>query len=72
MKSCVGGVRVFMMAYLAIYFVLLEDISFWMIFYFRVCILGGYILQFKLFHWNTCFTGRHILLDDSPYRRTPL
>ena len=29
-KSCVGGVHVFMMAYLAICSVLLEDISYWM------------------------------------------
>ena len=28
-SSCVGGVHVFMMAYLAICFVLLEDISYW-------------------------------------------
>ena len=29
-KSCVGGVHVFMMAYLAICFALLEDISYQM------------------------------------------
>ena len=30
MNSCVGGVHVFMMAYLAICSVVLEDISYWM------------------------------------------
>ena len=29
-RSCVGGVLVFMMAYLAICFILLVDISYWM------------------------------------------
>ena len=29
-RSCVGGIHVFMMAYLAICSVLLEDITYWM------------------------------------------
>ena len=59
-SSCVGGVLVFVMAYIAICSVLLEDILTGYMFYLRVCIIGGHVLQLILFHWNTCFAGGHI------------
>ena len=55
-RSCVSGVHVFMMAYLAICSDLLEDIFF----------------LDDMFYLNTYFTGGHIVLDDSSYSRTPL
>ena len=39
--------------------------------YGRVCVIGGHVLQF-MFRWNTCFTGGHILLDDSSNGRKPI
>ena len=53
-RSCIGGVHVFRMAYLTIYCVLLEDMSYWrhVFLYWRACFVvrdilhftGGYIL----------------------------
>ena len=39
-------------------------------FYLRVGIIGGHILQFKMSYWGTCFTGGYILQDDLLYRGT--
>ena len=65
MWEVIGGVHVFMMAYLAMLCYtgrrfLLDDM-----FYLRVRIIGGHVIQFEWFHW-------HILLDDLSYRRAPL
>ena len=60
-RSCIGGVHVFRMAYLTIHcffagrYVLLEDM-----FFLRVCILGGHVLQFEM---------SYILLEGMSYRR---
>ena len=57
--SCIGGVHVFRMAYFTICCVLLE-----VMFYLRVCIIGGRVLLFEMSYWGICITGGHILQDD--------
>ena len=62
------------MAYVGICFILLENISYWMNVYLRVCIIGGHGLQYNsltgvhvlqegIFYWMISFTGGHLLYE---------
>ena len=63
-RSCIGGVHVFRMAYHAICYVLLKDMSYWRScllegrYYRRACIAIGYVLLgygHHVFHENMCY-----------------
>ena len=41
-------------------------------FFLRVCIIGGHVSLFMLFHWNTCFAGRYVLEEVIYYMRACL
>ena len=42
-------------------------------FYLRVCIIGGHDLLFEMSYWGTCFfKGGYILQDDMLYRVCPI
>ena len=58
-KSCVGGVHFFMMEYLSICSVLLEDISNWV-----TCLLEG------MYYWGACLTVLVVPLEYVFYWRT--
>ena len=69
-RSCAGGVHVFRMAYVTICCVLLENISYWMTFYYlmgyvfrRACLAVGDVLRAYMFYrWmRTGFTGGYVL-----------
>ena len=62
---CIGGVHIFRMTYLTICYALLEDISHWRTSFFRVCIIGGHVLQFEMssFYSRVFLIGSHVLLE---------
>ena len=59
---------------------LLENISYWMTFYYLVCIIGGHALQLEMSYWSTCFyrwmrtgfTGGYVIKEGMYYMRACL
>ena len=59
-KSCIGGVHVFRVEYLTICCVLLENMSYWRMFFFRVSTMEGVF----------CSLRCHVLLESMSHRKT--
>ena len=59
--SCIGVVHVFSMAYLTICCFIERYVLLEVMFYLRVCIIGGHVPLFEMSYWGTCFTGGLIL-----------
>ena len=69
--SCIGGVYVFRWHILQYVVFTERHVLLEVMFYLRVCIIGGHALLFEMSYWGTCFSGGHILQDDLLYRGTP-